>query len=133
MPTDQQPASPSFHSGFFIEHDHPGAPAEGLTVIERDRNGVPCFACYFEALFDAVPVEHFDLSQVDTSELSPQVTAYVVRNGVAFGYLADAIAYVIARSMHHPDAIVPIFADRLSKSLADARAELDGLGIEAHV
>jgi hypothetical protein len=131
MSTDLIPSMPGFHTGFFVAHDHDDkAPAEGLTVIERDRNGVPCFACFFEAMFEAMPMETLDMSKVDTSELEPDVIAYVLRIGASLGYLADALAWVMARALSNPEHTVPIFVDRLSQAIKRSSEDLAAEGVE---
>lgn len=125
MPTERT-AVPSFHDGFFAAHQ----PGTALPVtVERDANGAPCFACYFETLFDAVSVDGIDVSQVDTSELDPVAVAEVVRLAAALGYLAETLAYVIARGFEAPEQIVPIFAGRLGAAVARVRDELADAGV----
>lgn len=131
MPTEPIPTMPGFHSGFFVAHDQDDtAPTEGLSIIERDRNGLPCFACFFELLFEAMPAEALAVPPVDTSELTPDVTAYVVRFGATLGYLADALGWIMARAMTSPETTVPVFVGRLTEALEHARAALAEAGQE---
>lgn len=123
-----------FHSGFFVRHPlADSTDTDGLTVIERDRNGVPCFACYFEAMFAALPDGGVDMAQVDVSELDDATIAYVVRTGAAMGYLADALGYIMARAMSRPEEIVPIFTNRLRQAIATACEDLAADGVAPYV
>jgi hypothetical protein len=122
MPTDPIPTNPDFHTGYFVKHEADKLPPEDLTLIARDKNGVPCFACYFEAMFEAAPMQDVDLSQIDTDGLEADVAAYVVRAGATLGYLADSLADVMVRAVFEPANLVPIFAKRLAEAVDRAKA-----------
>jgi hypothetical protein len=132
MPTDPIPELPSFHSGFFVKHDHDEtAPPEGLTVIERDANGMPCFACFFEAMFESLPIDQYKaLAKIDISGLEDDIGPLAVRIGATVAYLADAIAWVLARGLSVPEETVPLLADRLHKALKIAVDDMEAEGVE---
>jgi hypothetical protein len=121
---------PSFHSGFFVRHEKGGHP-EDLVTIERDDNGMPCFACFFEAMFESLPLDKYkELARIDVSGLEDDIGALAVRTGATFAYLADAIAWVLARGLSVPEETVPLLVDRLYKAIKIAVDDMQAEGVE---
>jgi hypothetical protein len=87
-----------------------------MTHIEADRDGQPCFGCYFGAVFDSLRPEQLNKIAIDPEEDDdPQEREYARRFGATLAYLADGIAAMSVNAAG-PDAqeLLEVFLERLN-------------------
>jgi hypothetical protein len=76
------------------EHDDAQGP-EYDTVFHPEDGGLPCFGCYFGAVFDALSEDDLVtvvLDPEDVEDVDPEAVEYARRVGGTFTLVADAIA-----------------------------------------
>jgi hypothetical protein len=76
------------------DHDHEHG-ADYEAVFHPDGDGLPCFGCYFGAVFDALSedqVASITLTPDDVDDEEPEAVDYARRVGATFATVADAVA-----------------------------------------
>lgn len=97
---------------------------EEFVVIDRDKRGLPCFGCYFGALFEAFePHMLANISLGDLEGVPPEVAEFSRRFGATLSHVADALAAIVAdTSRGDTDYVLGVFVKRLQHSAVMQRA-----------
>ena len=96
-----------------------------VTRINADGDGLPCFGCYFGAVYDALRPEH--LSTAEPEPGTDDEEAEVARRlGGTLAYLADGIAAITVNAAGAEAAeLLEVFMERVRNMVTLVQAPCD--------
>lgn len=102
--------------------------SERLTVIEANRDGLPCFGCYFGALFATFTPKQLASIPVEDEDAPPEQVEYARRFVAAMAYIADCIAALaVDAAGEHAGDVHLAFLSRLRNMIDLHQVPVEGL------
>jgi hypothetical protein len=108
--------------------DHHLHDSDTVTHLHADRDGLPCFGCYFSAVYDALREDQLYEIKIKPGE-DPHQAEIARRLGSALAYMADGIAAITMHAAgEDAEALLAVFTERLNNMLVLMRAPCDEQG-----
>lgn len=97
----------------------------GGTRIHADRDGLPCFGCYFSAVYDALREDQLYEIRIKPGE-DPRQAEIARRLGSTLAYMADGIAAITMHAVGgDAKALLDVFTERVHNMLVLLQAPCD--------
>lgn len=98
---------------------------EKVTRIHADPDGLPCFGCYFGAVYDALREDQLYEVKIGPGD-DPRQAEIARRIGGTLAYMADGIAAVVMHALGaEAPELVDVFTERVRNMVVLMRAPCD--------
>jgi hypothetical protein len=104
-------------------HDDRGQQPLPHTVLHQDEVGMPCFDCYFKALYQAAPDDMLAVLAAEPSTVPPEDVEHGDRIALTMAYLADSIGATLVYLYDDPEPSMDLFFRMLRDAVAQAQVE----------
>lgn len=120
-----KPTHDSIDACFDEPDGHSAVDPHLFTVLPPDSKGAPCFACYFRAVYKAIPSELLDTLKDEPTPYPPATAEHLNRLSVVMAHLVDEMARMLVALFENPDAVMDVVLAQLPQALIAAQLEDD--------